>query len=88
MIIINLSKNAFDARLKKAKLANEDGIAGFVKKEYFDEKLINIDTLVTFNKTKHTGSKWIKSRARQNKRLQIFDSNLFIGQTYFGNDGL
>ena len=55
---------------------------------YFDEKLININKLVTFNKTKHTGSKWIKSRARQNKRLQIFDSNLFIGQTYFGNDGL
>ena len=55
---------------------------------YFDEKLININKLVTFIKAKHTGSKWIKSRARQNKRLQIFDSNLFIGQTYFGNDGL
>ena len=33
----------FDARLRQANLARANNIADFVKKAYFDEKLVNIN---------------------------------------------
>ena len=47
----------------------------------FDEKLKNINKRVTSNETKHllVENELIK--------LQTFNSCLFIGQSYFNNDG-
>ena len=51
------------------------------KKTDFDVKLKNLNKKVISNKTKHllVGNKF--------KKLQTFGSSLFIGQSYFDNDG-
>ena len=38
-----LMADNFDARLRQANLARANNIADFVKKAYFDEKLVNIN---------------------------------------------
>ena len=47
----------------------------------FHEKLKDLNKKVTSNKTKHL---LVKNEV---KELQTFDSSLFIGQSYFNNDG-
>ena len=47
----------------------------------FDDKLKNVNKKVTSNKTKHLLVE------NEFKKLQTFDSSLFIGQSYFNNDG-
>ena len=46
----------------------------------FDEKLNNVNKQITSNKTKHVLVE------NELKRLQTFDSSLFISQSYFNND--
>ena len=51
------------------------------KKSDFDDKLKNLNKKLTSNKTKHLLVE------NEFKKLQTFDSNVFIGQSYFNNDG-
>ena len=67
----------FAARLKEEDLADKSDIANFVKK---DLNLKNLNKKITSDKTKHV---LVES---QLKKLQTFDSSLFIGQSYFNND--
>ena len=48
-----LTSEAFAARLRQADLLSKNDINDFVKKTYFDGKLININKKVTSNKTRH-----------------------------------
>ena len=45
-------------------------------------KLKNLNKKVTSNKTKHSLVE------NEFKKLQTFDSSIFIGQSYYNNDGL
>ena len=45
-------------------------------------KLKNLNKKVTSNKTKHSLVE------NELKKLQTFDSSIFIGQSYYNNDGL
>ena len=56
-------------------------IANFLKRTDFDDKLKNLNKKVTSNKTKHL---LVKGEL---KKLQTFESSLFIGQSYFNNNG-
>ena len=67
----------FAERLKEEDLADKSDIANFVKK---DLNLKNLNKKNTSDKTKHV---LVES---QLKKLQTFDSSLFIGQSYFNND--
>ena len=49
----NLTKGNFAERLKQTKLATKGDIVDFVKETYFDWELMNINSKVTSNKTKH-----------------------------------
>ena len=71
-----LAAQNFSARLAQAKLASKNDIANFVKKTGFDDKLKNLNKKITFNKTKHALVE------NEFKKLQTFDSSLFIGQSY------
>ena len=67
--------------MKHANLASKNGIANFVKKTNFADKLKNLNKKVTSNKSKHL---LIENEL---KKLQTFDRSIFIGQNYFNNDG-
>ena len=67
-----LTPEIFAARLKQAT---------FVNKKYFDYQLKNFDKKITSKKTKHARVE------NEFKKLKTFDSSLFIGQSYFNNDG-
>ena len=71
----------FALRLKWANLASRSDLVNLVNKTYFDEKLKNLYRKITSNKTK------IVLVENEFKKLQTFDSSLFIGQSYFNNDG-
>ena len=51
-----------------------------VKKTDFDDKLKNLNEVITSNKTKH------KLVETQLKKSETFDSSIFIGLSYFNND--
>ena len=70
-----LTAENITVRLAQANLANKNDIANIVDKIDFDDKLKNL------NKTKHL---LVKNKF---KKLQTFDSSLFISQKYFNNDG-
>ena len=61
------------ARLAQVNLASKNDVAALVKKTDFDDKLKNLNKEVTLNKSKHVLLK------NQLKKLQTFDSSLFIG---------
>ena len=53
LLLLNFSGTILDAKLIQANLlASKAHIAGFIKKTYFNEKLITINNRVTSNKTK------------------------------------
>ena len=52
-----------------------------MKKTDFDDKLKNLKKKITSNKSKHLQVE------NELKKLQTFDSSLFIGQSYFFNYG-
>ena len=102
MIMVNillhkLTADNFAARLAQAKLATINDIADFVKKVYFDEKLINIKRKVTLSKTRHVEVKHklndlskkvtIKSTRELTKNLVNNDS-IVNGANYFYSDEL
>ena len=70
----------FAARLAQANLVRKSDSANFVKKTDFDDKLKNVSQKVTSRKTKQL----LVENAF--KKIQTFDSSLFIGQSYFNND--
>ena len=71
----------FASRLASANLAIKNDIANFVKKADFDDKLKDLNEKVTSNKTKNV------LLENEFKKWKTFDSSLFIGQSYFVNDG-
>ena len=81
-------KDIVDAKLKQAKLATKDDIADFLRKAYFDDKLKTINIKVTLNKTKNVlVQNELEEQQNSVKKLQTFDSSLFIGQSYFFYNG-
>ena len=77
-----LTAENFAARLAQANVATKSDIVNFVDKTDFDDKLKNLNKKVASNKTKHLLVE------NELKKLQPFDSSLFIGQSHFNNDGL
>ena len=81
LLLQNLTAENFAARLAQANLASKRDIANFVKKIDFDDKLKNL----------HKKLLQIKLNMyllKMNfKKLQTFELSLFIGQSYFNNDG-
>ena len=75
-----LTSEKFASRLAQANLASKNVIATFVKKT--GDKLKNLNKKITSNKTKHLLVE------NEFKKLQTFDSSLFINQSYFNNDGI
>ena len=71
----------FAAILAQGNLANKNDIATLLKKTDFDDKLTSLNKKVTSNKSKHLLVE------NELKKLQTFNSSLFIGQNYFFNDG-
>ena len=67
--------------LAQANLPSKRDIANFVKKTDFDDKLKTLNKKITSNKTKHLLVQ------NEFKKLQTFDSSLFIAKIYFNNDG-
>ena len=53
-----------------------------VRKIDFDDKLKNLNTKVTSNKTKHVLVE------NEFKKLQTFGTTFFVGQSYFNNNGV
>ena len=51
-----------------------------MKNAVFDDKLKNVNEKITSKKTKHVLVQ------NEFKKLQTFESSLFIGQSYFNND--
>ena len=76
-----LTAQNFAARLAQAKLATKMIFYALVKKTDFDDKLKNLNKKITPNKTKHVLAE------NKFKKLQTFVSGLFIGQSYFLNNG-
>ena len=76
---------------KPANLISKNDIVDFVKKIDFDIKkkqLKNYNKEIILNKTKHVLiQNELKEEQDKFKKLQTFDSSLFIGQSYFFNDG-
>ena len=77
-----LTSEKFASRVAQANLASKNDIATFVKKTDFGDKLKNLNKKITPNKTKHLLVE------NEFKKLQTFDSSLFISQSYFNNDGI
>ena len=75
-----MTAETFAARLAQENLATKSDIANFANKTDFDEKFKNLNKIVTSNKTKYLLVE------NEFKRLQTFDSSLFIGESYFNND--
>ena len=73
-----LTSGNFTARLKQAKLSRKNDF-NFVKKTDFDDKLKNLNKKITSNKAKHVLVE------NELKKLQTFDSSLFIVQSFFNN---
>ena len=71
----------FKARLKQANLTAKAEIAGLVKKTDFGDTLKTLNKTTTSNKTKYVLVE------NEFKKLQANDLSLFIGQSYFFNDG-
>ena len=68
------TEDIVDAKLTQAKLATKDDSADFVKKLYFDNKLININKKITLNKTKRVlVQNELKEQQNKIKKLQISD---------------
>ena len=67
--------------MEHANLASKNGIANFVKKTNFADKLKNLNKKATSNKSKHLLTE------NELKKLQTCDRSIFIGQNYFNNDG-
>ena len=83
-----LTTENFTTRIKLANLAIKGDIADFVKKTDFDDKLKNLNKKVTSNKSQHLlVENEFKKLQDKIEKLQTFDSSLFIGQSYFFNDG-
>ena len=76
-----LTAQKFAARLVQANLESKNDIANFVKKTDFDDKLKNLNKKNTSNKIKHALFE------NEFKKLQTFDSSLFINQSHFFIDG-
>ena len=76
-----LTAQNFAARLAQANLWSKNNITNFVKKPQFDNKLKNVHENITSNETNHVVFE------NKLKQLQAFDSSLFIGQSYFNNNG-
>ena len=72
--------DVFAVWLKWANLACKIDIVTLVNKADFDKKLKNLNKKVTTSKTKNVPAE------NEFKKLQKFDSSLFIGQNYFIND--
>ena len=68
-----LKVKKLSARLAQANLASQNGIANFVKKKDFDDKLKSLNK-ITSNKVKHALFE------NELKRLLTFYASLFIGQ--------
>ena len=62
-------------------MATKSNISNFVKKKDFDDKLKNLNKSNTSTKTNHVLVE------NELYKLQTFDSNLFIVQSHFNNDG-
>ena len=71
----------FAARLEQAALASKYDTTNFVKKTDFDDKLKKSNQKINSNKTKPVLVE------NEFKKIETFDSNLFIGQSYFNDDG-
>ena len=82
-----LTAENFTARLKQTKLATKGDIADFSNTDFTD-KLKSLNRKVPLNKSKHVLVE-NESKKLQDKmgKLQTYDSSLFIGQSYFFNDG-
>ena len=80
-MIYKFTAENFDLRLKGANLASKSDIANFLNKTHFDNKLVSFNRRINSNKTKHVLVE------NELKKLQIFNSSLFIGQSYFNTDG-
>ena len=76
-----LTGENFAARLKQASLVSKNDIANFLNKTDFDKKLLSFYKTINSNKTKHLLVE------NEFKKLQTFDSSLFIDQSHFNNDG-
>ena len=76
-----LTTENFTTRIKLANLAIKGDIADFVKKTDFDDKLKNLNKKVTWNKSKHLLVE------NELKKPRTYNLSLFIGQSYFFNDG-
>ena len=61
-------------------LASKNDIATLLKKTEFDNKLKHLNKKVTSNKSKNV---LVENKF---KKIQTFDSSLFVGQGYFFND--
>ena len=75
-----LTGENFAARLKQASLVSKNDIANFLNKTDFDKKLLSFYKTINSNKTKHLLVE------NEFKKLQTFDSSLFIDQSHFNND--
>ena len=86
--INKLTARNFTARLKQANLTTKVDIVDFVKETDFDDKPKNLDKKVTLSKSKHVPvENELKKIQDKIEKSQTYDSSLFIGQSYFFNDG-
>ena len=92
-----MTADNFAARLAQAKLATKTDIVDFVKKAYFDEKLININRKVTLNKTRHVEvknkldniSKKVKIILKKGLTKNLINKySILKGAKNFSSDGL
>ena len=87
-----LTADNFAAKLKQASFSKQKWCCWFCKEDfvkYFDDKLKNLNKKITSNKRKHVLiQNELKSEQVKIKKLQTFDSSLFIGQSCFFNDRL
>ena len=74
-------RQKFFARLAQANIASKNGNVNFVKKTYIGDKLKNLNKKITSNQPNHVLVE------NESKKLHTFDLSLFIGQSYFNNDG-
>ena len=85
---IKLTAENFTSRLKQGNLAAKGDIADFVKETDFDDKLKHLNKNVISSKSKHSLVEYeLKKLQDKTEKLLTYDSNLFIGQSYFFNDG-
>ena len=76
-----LTAENFASKLAQANLASKNNISNFANKTEFYDKLKSLNKKVISNKTKYLIVE------NEFKKLQTVDSNLFIGQKHFNNDG-